>query len=80
MATRGGKTRRGQRRRWGGLRSREDVAREVQRRGCTPGGLLAGDGGRVALVTSTLSHLSYRHPHAYGRFEVVSAPPVPISF
>ena len=77
------KTRRGKRTRgswWQGLKKRETQAQRIQRRQQTPCGLLAGDRGRVALVTSTLSHLSYRHPHAYGRFETVSPPPVQCSF
>jgi len=76
--TRRGTSKRGGR--WQGSRDQASREHQIQRRSGTPGGLLAGDKGRIALVTSTLSHLSYRHPHAYGRFEVVSAPPAPISF
>jgi hypothetical protein len=75
------KTRRGTRTRGGRWKAvRETQAQKIQRLQQTPGGLLAGDRGRVALVQSTLSHLSYRHPHAYGRWDIVPAPPVPAAF
>lgn len=69
----------------GGRANRRDkdahlIDREIQRRQQTPRGLLAGDRGEVVLVMSTLSHLSYRHPRAYGRYETVSAPPTPVNF
>lgn len=76
--TRRGTSKRGGR--WQGARNQAALNQKIQRHTQTPGGLLAGDRGQVALVTSTLSHLSYRHPHAYGRFDVVSVPPVPINF
>lgn len=80
MATRGGKTRRGRRNRWNGAAGSATVNRHVAKRQQTPEGLLAGDSGQVVLVTSTLSRLSFRHPHTYGRYEVISPPPVPSSF
>ena len=69
----------------GGRANRHDWNRqvtdwEVHRRSQTPKGLLAGDRGQIALVTSTLSHLSYRHPRAYGKHDLVPAPPAACSF
>ena len=54
--------------------------REIRRRQQTPRGLLAGDRGEVVLVMSTLSHLTYRHPRAYGKHEMVPPPPAANSF
>ncbi|MDA8217657.1 MAG: hypothetical protein M0Z94_08590 [Dehalococcoidales bacterium] len=80
MATRGGKTRRGRRNRWDGTNDREATDWNIYRHSQNPGGLLAGDRGKIALVTSTLSHLSYRHPRAYGKHDLVPAPPAACSF
>ncbi len=77
------RTRRGTRTRggwWQGIKKRETQAQKINRRQGTPGGLLAGDSGQIVLVQSTLSHLSYRHPHAYGRYETVSPPVVALPF
>ncbi|MBO9539665.1 hypothetical protein J7643_03635 [bacterium] len=76
--TRRGTSKRGGR--WQGARNQAALNQKIQRQSQTPGGLLAGDRGQVALVTSTLSHLSYRHPVTYGRFELVPAPPAVINF
>ncbi|MBU6428997.1 MAG: hypothetical protein KGR26_08305 [Cyanobacteria bacterium REEB65] len=76
------KTRRGTSKRggkWQGIRQ-ADMDREIYRRAQTPRGLLAGDRGNVVLVNSTLSHLTYRHPRAYGKYEMVPPPPAAYSF
>lgn len=77
------KTRRGTSKRagrWQGARDQSTLNYTIYRRSQTPGGLLAGDRGKVSLVMNTLSHLSYFHPVAYGRFELVPAPPIPAKF
>ena len=80
MATRGGKTRRGTRNRWKGTSDRSEMDKEIYRRSQSPRALLAGDRGNVVLVSSTLSHLTFRHPRAYGKYEMVPPPPASYSF
>ncbi len=75
--TRRGTSKRGGR--WQGIRDSERE-REIRRRQQSPRGLLAGDRGNVVLVSSTLSHLTFRHPRAYGKYEMVPPPPAAHSF